>query len=752
MIRDRFSDNIKKYLSEDEWIVVEDGYNSLENLNYETIFAMASGKMGLRATHPEGWVKKTLPANYMHGVFDRSEAFQRELCNLPNFNILKIYYKTEPISVEYGAKTEDYIRVLDLKNGILAKHYINESYDGRKTLVETLQFLSRKHPNSGLLKYFITPLNYSGKMEFENIIDGSVTNFYDFPRFRVKHMNIKEVGKFSNNGIYINSETRDFKLQVTTSSKVKIIDKKTQFQIKSHGEYAIEFFDCDFVENETLIIEKYSCVRNGNETDNTKLSSEKELEEIYVAGFENELEEHIMIYNEMWEMADIKIKGDPESEKAVKFEIFHLMSTPNPESSMTNIGAKMIHGEEYGGHAFWDTELFILPYFIWTFPKIAKNLVEYRYNLLDSARRNARKYGYKGARFPWESADTGDEECPDWTIEGDGTCYECVVAKQEIHVTSAVVYGGYQYYKVTEDKDYFYNKFLEILAETSRYFIDRLEYSKEKDCYELTNVMGPDEWHENVSNNVYTNYIVKWHLNLANELLMNHMTNEIVKNMLNKINMSYEEVINFKKISEKIYLPLDDKIIEQFDGYFNLKDIEIYQWDKNNMPLLPKELKEIPREQTTINKQADVVMVMFLFPENFSEEVQRKNFDFYEKRTLQRSSLSPSIFSIVGNRVGSGDRAYDYFLRSAFVDLKNNQGNTREGMHAASAGGVWQSLILGFAGMSIEKGELQFSPKLPKKWKEIEFSIIHKSKINKVNITSNNKVKIKEKGMINGNV
>jgi len=729
-------------MSEDEWIVAETEYNPGKNLMYETNFALTSGMMGNRATHPEGFIRKELPANYVQGVFDRSEAFQRELCNTPNWNLLKIYYKTEPIGPESGRELQDYIRILDLKQGFVATHYSSIARDGRKTQIESIKILSRSNPECARFRIYVTPLNYSGQLEFENIIDASVTNFMDFPRFRIRHLNTRQIGPLADGGIYVQSETRDFKLPLTTAAKVMVSDREGKSiigsrQYRGYGEQAVEFFDAVVKEGETIHIDKFVSVVSGRDGGNTKETAVRKLQSFMTKSLVTELEEQRNIYASLWERAKIEIEGDPKLQQAVRFDLFHLMSTPNPKDNRTNIGAKLMHGEEYGGHAFWDTELFILPFFTLTFPEIAKNLVEYRYLLLDGARRNAKKYGQAGARYPWESADTGDEECPDWTIEGDGTCYECTVAAQEVHVTADIIYGGLQYFLWTEDMEYYENNLLEMLIETARFWNSRIEYNAEKDCYEITGITGPDEWHEAVSNNAYTNYMARWNMLTAVKHLRKYRQDNAEKSqrLYEKLSLCDFELEMIEKNAAKIYIPITEGLVEQFEGYFKLKDHEIHEWDENHMPVLPKALKGIKRAETTILKQADVVMLMFLFDEEFDSISKQHNFDFYERRTLHRSSLSPSIYSLMGLRVGESERAYHYLCRSAFVDIDNNQGNTREGIHAASAGGTWQALVFGYGGLLIRNNQLYFTPKLPEKWTKLSFSLFWKGDLVNIEIS-----------------
>ncbi len=740
---EKFSNRIKDILSDEQWLVAEEFYDPQENLAYETIFGLASGSMGNRASHEEGDIRKTLPANYIHGVFDRSEALQRELCNTPDWAKLKMYFECDPIGIESGKEVDEYIRLLDMKQGFVVKHYISTAHDGRKTQVEIIKFLSRKSPRCGGFKVYVTPINYEGILEFENIIDATVTNFIDFPRFRVKHLDTKEISPFKDFGCYVESETRDFKLPIGTGTSVKILDENGNDILKSRsfrkfGEVACEFLDVNVKMGQAIIIEKYANVCTGRDFSNVKEQVLQELKKFVNKGFDEELKEHINEYKKLWDIADIKLNGDDKLQKALRFNIFHLMSTPNPYDNRTNVGAKLIHGEEYGGHAFWDTELFILPFFNYVFPKVAKNLVEYRYLLLDKARENAKQNGYSGAKYPWESADTGDEECPSWTIEPDGSCYPCHVAEYEHHVSAAVAYGAFKYVSITGDKDFFDNKGIEIFCETARFWVSRLQYNQEHDYYEIHKVTGPDEWHEPVNNNAYTNHLAKWNILKAVELLKEYKISkpDVYFKITQKISLLEDELINWEERANKIYIASQTGLIEQFDGYFKLKDATIDKWDEKGMPLLPESLKGLRGNERCILKQADVVMLMFLMEHEYDLETQRINFDYYEKRTLHRSSLSPSIHCLMGLRVDDSQRAYSYLERSAYVDITNNQRNTREGIHAASAGGTWQCITLGYCGMSISKENvLTFNPHLPQRWNDVSFSIVWKGDVLRIHVS-----------------
>ena len=752
MIRDRFSEKLQTLLGGDEWLILQDEYDAAENLNYESLFCLTNGYLGTRGSYEEGTVK-SLPCTFVNGVFDKSETFMRELANLPNWLGIRLYVEKELIGIE-NCSILEFSRVLDMKHAMLVKRFLLEDKKGRQTLVEGIRFVSRANVHRMAVKLYVTPINYDGIIEVENIVDGSVINFADAPRFKVKHTYLVANERLTENGVYIECATRDNHLHVGTGAFLdaerngKSVIKTRQFY--AFGEQTIEFQDFDAEQGVTTEITKYASIYTERDLPKYELHSavKNEIDAFVERGFEQELAEHFKVYEEMWKEADIQIQGDFDLDRAVRFNIFHLMSTGNEHDDRVNVGAKLLHGEEYGGHAFWDTELFMLPFFAYVFPKTAKNLESYRYRLLDAARANAAKNGYKGAQYPWESADDGTEQCPDWTIEPDGTCYRCYVADYEHHVTAAVAYGIYDYVKITKDTSFLLKKGAEILMETARFWASRCEYITEKDRYEIRKVTGPDEWHEPVDNNVYTNYLAKWNLRyviaLIQDLKEHHR--EDYDRIAEKISLTEKEIEEWNLVQSKIYLPRKEgtQLLEQFEGYFDLQEVTIQEYDKNDWPIRPAELKTMKTKETQIIKQADVVMLLHLMGEEFDEETTKLNYSYYEKRTLHGSSLSPSIYSIMGLKVGDDTKAYRYLRRAAFIDLINLQKNTREGIHAANAGGVWQTVVFGFAGLSIDvDGILNITPKMPKEWEGVTFRIHYLNSWLEISIDAKNNAAFK---------
>ncbi|MDQ1483522.1 MAG: kojibiose phosphorylase, partial [Actinomycetota bacterium] len=461
-----------------------------------------------------------------------------------------------------------------------------------------------------------------------------------------------------------------------------------------------------------------------DQVDDVQASCLETLRTHAATGFDANLQRSREVWEQMWADCEVAIDGDAEGTRALRFGLYQLLIAANGDDPTVNIGAKSLTGEGYKGHVFWDTEILMLPFFIYTQPDTARSLLRYRYHTLEAARELARDSGLRGARYPWESADTGREECPIWTVDGANRFW---TRDEEIHVSADVAYGVLTYVEATGDTEFLTDFGAEILFETSRFWADRATHEPETDRYAIKQVMGPDEFHSHVDNNAFTNRMAQWALRQSVQVyadLSEHQPDALTV-IATKIGLDPEEVEQWRNVAAKMVYHLDPArgVLEQFDGYFQRLDVPITEWDQNNMPLYPKGYHHFNCEDTQLLKQPDVVMLMHVLPDEFSEEVKKVNFEYYEARTLHKSSLSPAIHAIMGIEVGDSTRALQYFYRSALVDLANNQGNTEEGIHIASAGGTWQILVCGFGGFRVRHHQMTFNPWLPAEWQEIAFAL-----------------------------
>ena len=440
---------------------------------------------------------------------------------------------------------------------------------------------------------------------------------------------------------------------------------------------------------------------------------------------EREQKEYV---EEFWRTADVIIEGDNALQQGIRFNLFHLMQSAGRDGK-TGMGAKGLSGEGYEGHYFWDTEMYVLPVFVYTKPDLAKKLLDYRYFTLDKARERARVLGHdKGALYPWR------------TINGEEASTYFPLGTAQYHINADIAYAFKLYVDVNDDFDYLEDKAAEVLCETARVWADVgsfSEYVGNKYC--ICAVTGPDEYNAIVDNNFYTNLMARenlrdaiWALNKIKE-----KDKLAYDNLIKKIDLKDKEIEYWKKIIENMYFPYDEKI-----GVYPLDDgfMKRKPWDDSK---IPKEKRHLLYEnyhplfifRQRMSKQADAILAMYLHSNLFSIEELRKNYDFYQKVTLHHSSLSTCIFGILASQIGYDEEAYKYFSQSARMDLDDYHNNFYAGIHAANMAGTWQGIVNGFAGLRTNKGVLELNPTIPKEWNAYSFKIFYKKNLLEIKIS-----------------
>ncbi|MCD6449261.1 MAG: glycoside hydrolase family 65 protein [Thermotogaceae bacterium] len=717
-----------------EWII-EDTKFEVNNVK-ETIFTLANGKIGVRGTHEELF-EKEIPGTYVAGVFDKSEAQVKELVNLPYFWGLRIYIGDEFLN-PMECEILEYKRYLDMKHACLHRYLRLKDKKGRITTIQGFRFLSFTRRNLALAKYEIVPENYAEKLYIEHFIDGTTKNSKKNPTEKVKHYTLKNT-RVTDKFIYTEAHTRDSNYGVSILSSLEVEGNIFSKDLIDTVTQTAEIFP---EKGRKIPVFLYTSILSNRETDNLFEENFKKMAEARNVGFEQLFEEHKKALENLWDIANIKIEGDEKADKALRFNIFVLLSVVNPEDEKVSIAAKGLHGEGYKGHVFWDTEIYMLPFYIFTYPKAARTLLMYRYHTLKAAMDNARKNGYSGAQYSWESADTGEEETPKWGKDYYGDKVRIWTGDKEFHITADIAVAIIHYLRATDDWDFFFNYGIKILIETARFWGSRVEYNSKKDRYEINDVIGPDEFHEHVNNNFYTNFLARWNIEKALEYLefLKKNSQKKYQKIVEESKITGQELNHWKHVINKLHIPWNKEthLIEQFEGYFNLEDKIITEFDDKNMPIWPKGVDLTELNNYQLIKQPDVIMAMFVLPEEFDDITKKVNYEYYEPRTMHKSSLSPSIYAILGLMIGNHEKAYQHFMRTALVDLENNQGNTEHGIHAASAGGTWQAAIFGFAGMKIQDDQPSFTPWLPDNWNSMKFKIIYKKELYTVYITKNN--------------
>jgi len=705
-----------KYNSDYCWSINEEGWvRKLQGVR-ETQFALGNGFLGSRAVLEE-MPYDARPGTYIAGLYDTVGSQVAELVNLPNPFNFKITTGGEKVGV-IAMDVFKHRRTLNIRHGLLSRHTILEDTDKKRYDYQSLRFVSMVDKNIGVMQVIFTPLDQAVTITIETGIDTSVYNAGTVTEGRKKHFRVKELGQFKNEGFLV----------VDTFNRSHSVILRSGFYYETKGKkvYAKDnVFELKLNKNQTIVFTKVFYVGvtpKNNDLKIFKAGSEKSFRKAFTASFSSLLKKHIKAWENLWSIAEVSIWGDPDVEKNFRFNIYHMLICAPKDNGFSSIGAKALTGEGYRGHIFWDTEIFLFPFYLYTFPEVAKNMLLYRFQRLDAARQLAKENGYRGAMFPWESASSGADETPDRAKDLDGRVIKIYTGQKEHHITADIAYAFYYYYNITADEKFLAEYGYELFFETARFWASRVECNKGKKTYEIKNVIGPDEFHKDVNNNAFTNMMAKWNLILASKMYRRARKDDFnrVKKIAEKINLSNREAREWKKVASGIVIKMNKKqVIEQFNGYFKKRYIKLDNLDENNLPILKEKLTPREYEKTQLIKQADVVMLLNLLSDVFNLKTKKNNYEYYIARTLHKSSLSLPAYALAAVDIGDKGRAYRYFSSSVHVDISNVHKNTADGMHAACIGATWQALMNGFARIKIKKDILTVNPRLPSNWRKI---------------------------------
>ena len=706
----KVKDKFKDILSKDSWLIKETSWDRGEQGVRETQFTLGNGYICSRGVLEE-IPYDARPGTYMAGLYDEAGSQVTEIVNLPNPINFKIIAQGEKVDV-VAMDVISHNRALDMQKGLLKRRTIYSTANKEKFDYQSLRFFSVNNPHIGAIQIYFTPLDADADIIIETFVDTSMTNRGILSEGRKRHF---EVNKFINMKFinYICVRTFQKKISIGYANHLEV-----NHEGKTYGtsEKVMRLY---VKKGNTATFTKIFAIHSSRDLDFRGKLEKKAISSLNRAvknGFQQLLKLHIDSWSKKWDIADIDVRPDTNLQKALRFNIYHMLICGNLRDNRISIPARTLSGEGYRGHIFWDTDIFILPFFIYTHPQIAKNILYYRYRTLPAARRNARESGYKGALFAWESADTGKEVTPEWHRDLDGKVIRIHTGQMEDHIVADIAYAVNHYYVVTGDENFMLDVGLEILFETARFWASRVKYNKSRDSYSIRKVIGPDEFHIKINDNAYTNIMARWNLVRATQLYREYEAQNIrrFRKMVERIKLREGEIRNWARISNRIVISLNKNgIIEAFSGFFKRKYYPIKELDDNLMPALPKNIPLRQIKRTQFVKQADTLMIFHLFPGSYPLSQRRKNFIYYDRRTLHKSSLSPSMYALTGWEAGFHEKAFHYFIFSLYSDLEDKHGNTREGIHAASLGGNWQVVFHAFAGIRVLDGVLTINPSLP---------------------------------------
>ena len=722
---------MKNYIQAEEWNIIEEGFDPHLNKISESLFSLGNGRMGQRANFEESYSGVTLQGNYVAGVYypDKTRVgwwkngypeYFAKVLNAANWLGLHIRLDGEELDLNL-CEVSAFRRVLNMKEGYLERSFTAELASGKQISVKAKRFFSIANDEVAALHYQLTALNFSGKLELTSFTDGDVKN--QDSNYDEKFWD--EVGRTQDDsGSYLTMRTKKTEFEVVTGVKTLVYKNDDQIRLAADDtvkdKYLAELVTVALSESEAIDIYKIATNLSSQNYDPAELTSSAKsvLEAAVLKGFKSLLEEQAAAWATKWEEGDIIIEGDVAAQQAIRFNIFQLNQTYTGKDARLNIGPKGFTGEKYGGSTYWDTEAYCIPFYLSTAPQeVSKNLLVYRYKHLEKAIENAQKLGF----------DKGAALYPMVTMNGEECHNEWEITFEEIHRNGAIAFAIFNYIRYTGDQSYLKEYGLEVLIGIARFWKQRVNWSEARQQYVMLGVTGPNEYENNVNNNWYTSTLAAWCLDYAVEAAETVKAEDPARyrQIVEKTALEEsQEFADWKAVSENIYLPYDEErgIFLQQDGFLDKEQTLVSDLPASQRPINQKWSWDRILRSGFI-KQADVLQGMYFFEDNYDMESLRRNFDFYESRTVHESSLSPCVHSILAAKLNDGEKAYEFYLRTARLDLDDYNNDTKDGLHITSMAGTWMSIVEGFAGMRVRNHQLSFSPFLPEQWNSFSFNI-----------------------------
>ena len=710
----------------DTYIFSENNCTVSTQKKYETLMCLGNGYLGMRSAFCEEMGSQSR-LTLIAGLYDQQPNEVEELFPLPDATILNISVNGTKIN-PLQESSKDYSRELNVKNGLLtySYKYAPASQDGSLDICHK-RFVSLQNRHVAAFETVIrstanVELKLSSIINARQTLNGTQHAFEE-ERIVLENDILWYAGravvadtKFrvaSRMRIYVNGEELDNVQHYNTARR--LVGSDAKFNVSCGDEVRVVKYVLYYTANDTDW--------NSDDPDFMKEHIAHEMKSVSDTTFDTLLKQSADEWTARWNHCDIIIDSNgPTETLKTRMGMYHMIIMCPDHDDRNSVAAKGLTGPGYAGHVFWDSEIFNLPFFVYTDPDAAKGLCNYRYLALEGAKKKAKEFGFNGAMYPWESASHhGDEQCPkiaNYSPENKLRYYSC--GDIEHHVVVDVAYGTYNYAQVTGDKDFLEDKVLEILFETTDFWQSRLEYKADKDRYEICDVTGPDEYKEHVDNDVYTNYMVDWELKTTLAEIQRLKDNDTA------LFERFERSIGLTRLAEniraklpKLYLPTvnEDGLIPQNDTYLHLPTIDVDKYKNSGINrLIYRDYSIDQISNIMVSKQADLIQLFVLMPTLFPADVIKKNFDFYESKCLHDSSLSLSAYSIVSSKIKDADLAHRFFTGALDTDFGEAASTSDAGIHAANCGGIWQSVVFGFAGINANGDTLEIDPILPDCW------------------------------------
>jgi maltose phosphorylase len=716
---------IKRLFDIDPWKITTSNLDKENKRLQESLTSIGNGYMGMRGMFEETYSGDNHQGIYLGGVWfpDKTRVgwwkngypqYFGKVINTVNFLKMDITIDGQLVDLYTEENVKDFTMELDMKKGILERSFVIER-NNKKVHFRFERFVSLATKELSAIRLTITNIGEEVKIGVNSSLDGNVKNedsnygetFWEQVNQTVGQTNGFLMVRTIENPFDVPRFTVGFQMNHVLKGFQAADSEAQTMKVSNHFEAVIG-------QNESVQLEKRVVVTTSRDhADEQEIASAASLisSQVMSKSYDELKEEQAALWNERWLRADVEINGDEAAQQGIRYNLFQLFSTYYGEDSRLNIGPKGFTGEKYGGATYWDTEAYAVPlYLALADPAVTKNLLLFRRNQLEEAKFNAGQQGLKGALYPMVTF-TGVECHNEWEI-----------TFEEIHRNGAIAYAIYNYTNYTGDDEYLKNEGIHVLVEISRFWADRVHFSKNKNHYMIHGVTGPNEYENNVNNNWYTNRIAVWTLKYTMESLSEDKKREL--------NVSEAELTRWQDIVEKMYFPYDaeQQIFVQHDTFLD-KDIRpVSSLTPENLPLNQNwSWDKILR--SPFIKQADVLQGIYFFGNEFSLEEKQRHFDFYEPLTVHESSLSPCIHAILAAELRKEEKAVEMYERSSRLDLDNYNNDTEDGLHITSMTGSWLAIVQGFAGMRTFDGMLSFAPFVPENWEGYSFHISYRGRL-----------------------
>jgi alpha,alpha-trehalose phosphorylase len=726
----------------DEWNMIEKQFTPQYLAMTETIFSTGNGYLGMRGCFEDG-TPVVQNGTFINGFYESwpivygedAYGFARTgqtIVNITDSRIIRLYVDDEAFYLPRAALLS-FDRRLNMKEGTLDREILWETPSGKQVSIKSRGLVSFEHRHLAAIYYEITVLNSTAPVVISSEMacdqsgqTGGDTG--DDPRkargFQHQVL-LPQMNYAENRRIVLCHRTNHSRLMLACGIDHQI-DTECSYRHKSKcsEESGQVVFSIDAQPGKSVRLMKYMAYITSGTASSEEVCARvgRLLDRSCGDGFDKLLAGQKQYMDDFWRRSDVEIIPDPEkAEKttveiaqAIRFNLFHILQASG-RAEGTGVAAKGLTGQAYEGQYFWDMEIYIMPFLIYTAPRIARNLLIFRYHTLEKARQRAQELHHKGAMFAWR------------TINGEEASAYYAAGTAQYHINADIMYALKKYVDVTGDIKFLHDYGAEMLVETARLWSDLGFYSERKGVkFCIHGVTGPDEYTTVVNNNTFTNLMAQENLRYAAMTVESLRDDEsdVFQALVHKTELEMSEVEEWKKAADNMYIPYDEKnkIHLQDDGFLDRE-----KWDFDNTPpekyplLLSFHPLDIYRYQ--VLKQADVVMAMFLHGDKFSLEEKKRNFEYYDPLTTGDSSLSSCIQSIMAAELGYFDKALEYGRYAALMDLADIGGNVKDGCHIASMGGTWMIFPYGFAGMRDYDGRISFKPRIPERWQKLRFPL-----------------------------